>query len=369
MEIPSDARKIRAYAIISKGDNICEEENCYFVPSQSSNGKYKVCEGDKWTCTCPDYEKRQANCKHIYAVRFWLSLREKLKQGTFKSDMGIKINLCVYCKSKNIVKDGSRITRGVKKQKYLCRNCGKRFIYDLVKRTKANAKIITLVLDLWFKGVSIRKIKDHIIQFYNLEIGKSTIQRWISRFIKELNKKTEGIVPRFPETIHMDEQMIKTNGRYMYCWNAIDKDTRFLLASNVSRGRKSKDANKVMMKLRNSKINANKIVTDKLMSYRPAIKKVLGNDVIHVANPSIRNIHSSNNIIERYHNTFRERDKIIRGFKSKETAQTLIDGYRLYYNFIRIHQGLGMTPSQKAGFTQLEGNRWIELFGTLHNHS
>ncbi len=365
MLMEKDVRKIRAYAIISKGDQIDEAEDCYYVPSQSGKDKYKVCEGERWTCTCPDYKDRQTNCKHIYAVRFWLSVREKLHYGTFKSKMDLKINLCVYCKSKNIVKDGNRLTRGVKKQKYLCRECGKRFIYDLIRRTKGNAKIITLILDLWFKGVSIRKIRDHIIQFYDMEIGKSTIQRWISKFMKELNRKTEHLNVKFPQTIHMDEQVIKSKGKNVYCWNAIDKDTRFLMASNVTEGRKKKAAREVLMKLRNSRIKPKTIVTDKLGSYHPAIQKVYGNRVNHIANSSIRNIHTSNNIIERYHNTFRERDKIIRGFKSNKTAQDLINAYRLYYNFIRVHQGLGMTPAEKAGLTILDGNKWIELLSLI----
>lgn len=116
-----------------------------------------------------------------------------------------------------------------------------------------------------------------------------------------------------------------------------------------------------MMKIRNNCINPEKIITDNLGSYNSAIRKVLGNNVEHIRNPSIRNIHTSNNVIERYHNTFRERDKIIRGFKSNKTAQNLINGYKFYYNFIRVHQGLGMTPAEKAGFVKLDGNKWIEL--------
>lgn len=364
MQTLSDARKIRAYAIISKGDEISRESDCYLVPSQSGNGKYKICEGEKWTCSCPDFEKRQANCKHIYAVRFWLSIREKLECGSFNSDLNIKVNLCVHCNSKDIVKDGNRITKGVKKQRYLCRSCHKRFVYDLVRKSKANAKIITLVLDLWFKGVSIRKIRDHIIQFYDMDIGKSTIQRWISGFMKELNQKTSHLNPSCPETIHMDEQVIKSKGKNVYVWNAIDKNTRFLLANNVTDGRGTTEAKQVMIQLRNKSIIQKKIITDKLGSYSPAISKVFNGKVEHIRNPSIRNVHTSNNVIERYHNTFRERDKVIRGFKSNKTAQDLIDAHRLYYNFIRIHQGLGMTPAQKTGLGNLDGNRWIELMKT-----
>jgi predicted nucleic acid-binding Zn finger protein len=32
--------------------------------------EYMVCKGDQgWSCTCPDYQKRGQDCKHILAVR------------------------------------------------------------------------------------------------------------------------------------------------------------------------------------------------------------------------------------------------------------------------------------------------------------
>jgi len=39
----------------------------------------------------------------------------------------------------------------------------------------------------------------------------------------------------------------------------------------------------------------------------------------------------------------------MRGFNEKITAQTIVDGFRIYYNFIRPHQALnGKTPSESA---------------------
>ncbi|RLG17762.1 MAG: hypothetical protein DRO65_04590 [Candidatus Altiarchaeales archaeon] len=35
-------------------------------------------------------------------------------------------------------------------------------------KLKYDPRIITLTLDLYFKGVSLRKISDHLKQFYNL---------------------------------------------------------------------------------------------------------------------------------------------------------------------------------------------------------
>ena len=46
----------------------------------------------------------------------------------------------------------------------------------------------------------------------------------------------------------------------------------------------------------------------------------------------------------------RERDKVMRGLEDEPTAQTITDGFRIYYNFIRPLMALnGKTPAQASG--------------------
>ena len=45
----------------------------------------------------------------------------------------------------------------------------------------------------------------------------------------------------------------------------------------------------------------------------------------------------------------REREKVMRGMQTKETAQQIVNALRIHYNFIREHQTLKMTPAEKAG--------------------
>jgi hypothetical protein len=53
----------------------------------------------------------------------------------------------------------------------------------------------------------------------------------------------------------------------------------------------------------------------------------------------------------------------MKGLKDEPTARTIIDGFRIYYNFIRPHMALnGLTPAEMAGINlQLEQNRWESL--------
>jgi hypothetical protein len=53
----------------------------------------------------------------------------------------------------------------------------------------------------------------------------------------------------------------------------------------------------------------------------------------------------------------------MKGLDEELTAQTMMDGMRIYYNFIRPHMALnGKTPAQKAKVDQdSNNNRWLSL--------
>lgn len=83
---PMEAREQRGLVIaatckITKERRITDQR--FWVPSSSQDGKkYKVIvAGECQTCTCPDFEERQATCKHIFAVRFVIK-RERNADGT-----------------------------------------------------------------------------------------------------------------------------------------------------------------------------------------------------------------------------------------------------------------------------------------------
>lgn len=364
-----DSRQIRAYSILAKGDIpvMLNKEN-FLVPSQSSDSKYKVTHLDGWSCECMDFIKRKQLCKHIYSIQFWLKLRNGVGQNELMQiDSNSNEEECTNCKSVNIVRNGSRNTKSGIRQRYLCNDCKKRFVIEPIKHVKGNSKIVTLTMDLFFKGLSLRDISDTIKQFYGLELHHETIRRWIMRFTEMANDYTKKLQPKLSDKWHTDEQMIKVKGKWLWNWNVLDSDTRFLIASNVTKGREIKDARKVFQKAKDiAETNPNVMITDGLHSYQKAIKKEFlprRTKLEHKRYPSIRDVHVNNNKVERFHNTFREFDKVRRGYKSKHTAQGITDGFRTYYNFIRPHMGISnFTPSQMAGIDlDLQGNRWLEL--------
>ena len=78
----------------------------------------------------------------------------------------------------------------------------------------------------------------------------------------------------------------------------------------------------------------------------------------------MRHIHlqgdMNNNKMERLNGEIRDREKVMRGLKKKDTP--ILTGYQMFHNYIRPHQGLeGKTPSEACGI-KIEGdNKWITL--------
>ncbi|HEC88577.1 MAG TPA: IS6 family transposase [Thermoplasmata archaeon] len=363
-------RKVRAFAILAKGDmpKVAGKE-IFIVPSQHDKEKrYTVSHNGGWECTCPDFQKTGIYCKHIQAVQMWLKLRENINADILelKDEMDAKIIRCDRCGSRHVIKRGKRKTKAGIRQRYECKECGRRFTPEPIKHKKADTKLIALCMDLFFKGLSLRKITDTIYQFYGIKIHHETVRRWINTVMSKIKEYVDTQAPEVSDFWHVDEQMIKTKkDEWVWCWNVIDRDTRFILANNITESRYVEDAREVFKKAKNiAKKIPRFITTDGLHAYERAIRKEFPTKTktVHIRCAGLRK-KDNNNLIERYHGTVRERDKVMRALDKIDTAKEMMEYWRIYYNFVRPHSVLdGDTPAFRAGICVGIGrNKWIDL--------
>ncbi len=159
----------------------------------------------------------------------------------------------------------------------------------------------------------------------------------------------------------VDETVIKVGGSNLWFWDIIDEETRFLLASHLSKGRTVLDVATVMRRAWKRTDKAPKfIISDALPAYADGIERVFG---AYSKNIQSRGFTEDINInlIERFHSTVKERTKVLRGFKTKETAELILDGFLIHYNFFRPHMTLrNKTPAEVAGIKAPVKN-WTEL--------
>jgi transposase-like protein len=265
-------RELRGFALLSDPENIKPiRKNVWYVRSQSNTDIYfrverkwpnGYCGTRKyvWSCTCPDHVFHNQICKHIYAVEFSLKLKTDNKQETTHQEVAY-INpdvVCPICLSVSSVRNGCRVTRFGKTQRYTCKNCGHRFTPDKgFKNMKHDPKIITLTLDLYFKGVSLRKIVDHLKQFHDMKVSQTIPLRWIKKYMKILGNYVEKNKADVGKVWHADEMTVflkkKGEKRYFeWIWNVIDAETHYLLACQVTKDRHVADEKKPMMQAKNA---------------------------------------------------------------------------------------------------------------------
>jgi len=354
-------RMKRGFEIIQKGTKILEvADNVFSVPSQSKNENYLVVKNEeKWICTCPDHKYREVACKHIHAVRFWLALKGELEDNV----ESVEVIECKWCASKSVVKYGKES----RKQVYKCRECNRKFVLNEgFKKMKYEPKIITITLDLYFKGTSLRKISDHLKQFYGLDVHFTTLYRWINKYVELVAKYADSVTPQLSGKWNVDEMKLRCNGDWVWLWNVIDKDTRFLLASTISKKREVEDARKTFRIAKNrAKTKPQTVTTDGLQAYHRAFNKEFftrkNPRTKHIRSAGIRASRRNNNNVERLNGTVRERNKTMRGLKKEDTPITR--GFQIYYDFVKPHMALnGKTPAQQANIDlELGNNKWLSL--------
>jgi len=364
-------REQRAFAILAKTGQIRKiDDSTYSVQSQSRKNSYIVKRfGYGWKCNCPDSVYRRMKCKHIHAVRYLLKIEKKPIDKKHEPRSRTK-KACPCCKSTNIVRNGCRYNEKKKVQRYLCNDCKHRFILNKgFEKTRISPKIITLSLDLYFKGVSLRKIVDHIKQFYDLDVSHMTVYKWIHKYVGLIKQNVDTLTPNTSEVWHTDEMALNVKGGWKWLWNVVDHNTRFLLASRVSTKRGVPDARKLFVKAKQiAKKKPSFVVTDGFLPYRDAVKKefhTMKRETEHIGLASIHGF-VNNNIVERLHGTMRERNKVMRGLGNNGSSEQIVDGFKIYYNFVRPHMGLnGKTPAEVADLPlQLGNNKWMSLIKT-----
>jgi len=365
---------MRALTIVGQSDQIKRINHIsYKVKSQSSDTWYDVRHEYKqgWTCTCPDHIYRHVDCKHILSVFVSKELRHKIVNNNDVKEIETSNELICKCGSVNVIKIGIRHNKSGNIQRFKCKECNHKWSDNLgFAYNKINSKIITVALDLYFKGISLRKVKEHIRLFYGIDISHRSVLNWIHKFGEVVAPYVDSLVPKDVSGVyHVDEMMIHVKdghtekGHYQWLWNMMDNTTRFWISSKVSQRREIEDARAVFQDAKKKTPKPRAIVHDGLKAYNEAFAK----EYYTSTNPRTENIRSVsvrhnglNQKVERLNGIFRDREVVMRGMDNKDSAQKLIDAYRIHYNFIRKHGSIGKTPAEQAGIKLELGENRIE---------
>jgi len=171
--------------------------------------------------------------------------------------------------------------------------------------------------------LSYRDVEE-LMSIRGIKVDHSTIQRWVFKFSKEVEKNMHKRKKQVCDSWRMDETYIKVKGRDMYLYRAVDRygnTVDFLL----TRRRQKISAQKFFNKAIGNNGKPRIVNIDKSGSNSSAIltvnKRSLSSKKI-----KIRKVNYLNNIIEQDHRRIKRRIKIMTGFKDFESVQRTHSG-------------------------------------------
>ena len=359
-----NSRMERGQAIAKTNNQIrrIDAQN-YIVKSQSNNGEYQVSKvSGEWYCECPDHIYRHEKCKHIFAVELSASFRAEV--AVARIEPIDNLTECLFCGSSNIVKDGVRKNKRGDIQIFYCKACEHYFTFNIgFERMKHNPQAITSAMQLYFSGESLRNTMKSL-KLLGVEVSHQTVYNWIRKYISLMKTYVEKITPNVSDTWRADELYVKIRGDMKYVFALLDDETRFWIAQEVAESKYKDDARNLFAlgkKLMDKQPMT--IITDGLTSYHDAYKQefwtLKGPRTQHIRHITIRG-DKNNNKMERFNGEIRDREKVMRGLKTKDTP--ILTGYQIFHNYIRPHEGLdGKTPSEACGIKVEGKNKWKTL--------
>ena len=253
---------------------------------------------------------------------------------------------CPACDCDQVVKIGFQSGT----QRYRCKSCRKDFRANgKATGRRMDSEVIGAAIRDYYSGMSYKQIAEAMADRHDIpEPSKATIYEWVRDFTEEAAEEMANHKAETSGHWVADEMYIDVGGRKVYHWNVMDKGTRYILASYLS---KNRDGNAARAVMRRALAAADKppetITTDKWRAYLKPIRDLMP-DAKHIQSEGLA-AEINNNLSERLQGTYRDRIKTLRGLDNIKSGQRYLDGWTITYNLFRGHHSLGNDrPAQRA---------------------
>lgn len=257
-------------------------------------------------------------------------------------------NRCKYCQSPNVIKFGTY--KG--EQYYYCKTCKRKFSAgDTLFHMKTPTSEITSALITYYDGSSIEAVRRHLLQQHKHAPSTATIYEWIQKYTEYAKQATQDRKPtEIGDSWTADETVVSIDGQNMWLYDIIDNKTRFVLATRLTPVRTTGEARALVESAAKMAGKIPKVIlTDHNRSYLDGIELAFGSDTEHIQTKPFAD-GDNTQLIERFHETLKQRYKVMRGLKNFETARDFLDGWLIHYNYLRPHTSLNdKTPAEVAG--------------------
>jgi transposase-like protein len=232
---------------------------------------------------------------------------------------------CIRCGSRATRRDGHTRLGG---QRWRCNRCRRRFTARSAsafsRRGFADEAIAVAVRWYVRYRLSYADVAEWLAE-RGLRVDRSTVYRWVRRFLPLLGEAARRYRRPVGGYWRVDETYCRLNGRWAYCYRAIDQDGQ-IVDVYVSQRRNAAAARVFFERaIAETGVTPERVITDKAGCYPPALRALL---------PTAEHRCSKylNNGLERDHGHLKQRLRPMRGFKQCASADVLPRGHALVQN-------------------------------------
>ena len=202
---------------------------------------------------------------------------------------------------------------------------------------KTSPEVIRLAVMMYVRfPLSLRNVED-LLHERGIEVSYETVRAWWNRFgplfAAEIRKKRVQQQRAYSNwRWHLDEVFVKINGETHYLWRAVDHEGE-VLEAYVTKKRDRKAALRFLKKTMKRYGRPRVIVTDRLRSYRAAMK-VIGYVDRQVTGRWM------NNRAENSHQPLRRREQAMLRFRNAATLQKFVSVHSSIHNHFNLERHL-----------------------------
>jgi putative transposase len=200
---------------------------------------------------------------------------------------------------------------------------------------KTSPEVIRLAVMMYIRfPLSLRQVED-LLNERGIDICHETVRAWWNRFgpmfAAEIRKKRSAPMrAQIQWRWHLDEVFVRINGETYYLWRAVDHEGE-VLEVFVAKQRDRKAALRFLRKTMKRYGRPEVIVTDRLRSYRAAMK-VIGNEARQATGRWL------NNRAENSHQPFRRRERAMAKFRSAKSLQKFASIHSSIHNHFNLER-------------------------------
>lgn len=197
----------------------------------------------------------------------------------------------------------------------------------LYYRHRFPPEIIAHAVWLYFRFCLSHRDVEELLAERGVRVSYEAIRRWCLKFGPTYAQRLRRRRPRPGDKWHVDEVALRINGQRHWLWRAVDQDG-MVLDILVQRRRDQHAAEAFLQRILRVADAPRVLVTDKLASYPPAVRRVL---------PMVdhRRHKGLNNRAENSHLATRQRERRMQRFKSPGHAQRFLEPFTAVCNHFR----------------------------------